>query len=397
MQKLYSLKFVLTLMVVASALTAMLFALILSFFGGNIFRDVDSRTQYFDALIDVIDDRFIGDADIDELLISAKRATVEALDDEWSFYLTAEEYERRLESMRNQFVGIGVEVIIEEDSGDIRILNVHRNSGAYEAGILVGDIIVSVDGESTVGLALDELREALRRPIDDTAIVGVIRESFDDILEKVVVYRVVFMDPVSYMMLDGNIGYVSLRNFDTGARYGFINAVEYLIERGAVAFIYDVRSNPGGQLAEMTGILDFLLPEGVIFISVSTDGGENRIYSDESFLDMPTAVLVNSNSHSAAEYFAALLREYDYAYTIGEQTTGKNRLQTTIALPCGGAVHLSTGEYLTKNRVSLREVGGFTPEFIVEMSEDDYLMLRRGELDIHDDVQLQMALSLLTN
>jgi carboxyl-terminal processing protease len=198
-------------------------------------------------------------------------------------------------------------------------------------------------------------------------------------------------------MLDGNIGYVRLRNFDEGAGDRFIAAVNELIESGAVAFIYDVRSNPGGRVGEVTQILDFLLPEGEIFISVDRSGEEQITMSDADFIDVPAVVLVNSYSFSGAEYFAAMLDEYDYAVTAGEQTTGKNRMQSTIALPNGGAVHISTGHYLTKNRVSLFDTDGYTPNYIVTLSEDEWNLFIRGNLEKDNDPQIQKAISVIAD
>jgi carboxyl-terminal processing protease len=106
-------------------------------------------------------------------------------------------------------------------------------------------------------------------------------------------------------------------------------------------------------------------------------------------------VLVNENSYSAAEYFAAVLREYNYAEIIGTRTTGKNRSQMTYLLPDGGALHISTGEYLTPNRVSLTETGGLEPDVVVEMTEEDSEALLFGRLPYEKDAQLQAALNRL--
>jgi carboxyl-terminal processing protease len=196
-------------------------------------------------------------------------------------------------------------------------------------------------------------------------------------------------------MLDGNIGFVILRNFEEDAGERFISAVNELIEMGAVAFIYDVRNNNGGRVTEVTKILDFLLPEGEIFISVDRSGDEKITRSDENFIDIPAAVLVNESSYSGAEFFAAMLYEYNYAVTIGEQTTGKNRMQTTIALDSGGAIHLSTGQYLTKNRISLYDIGGFTPEIVIVMTDEERELFNRGDLERTQDPQFMRALSIL--
>jgi carboxyl-terminal processing protease len=196
-------------------------------------------------------------------------------------------------------------------------------------------------------------------------------------------------------MLDGGIGYVIIENFEYGAAEGFIAAVDDLIAQDARAFIYDVRGNGGGTVSEMTKILDYLLPEGEIFIAVDKGGNERVTTSGEGFIDKPAVVLVNRYSFSAAEYFAAMLGEYDYAPSVGEQTTGKNRSQTTHKMSGGGALHISSGMYLTMKRISLYDVGGLTPDYEIDLDEEKFNLLLSGMLPMEDDEQLQYAISLL--
>ena len=398
----------LTLVFAASALTCIVLSLlfyiyigsdrdssVLQFINSN--RGSSSETtrlsKEFQELLDLIDSRFIGTFDIGDLTDEAMRAVVESLDDDWSYYLTPEEYTEFLESANNTYYGLGIEVSIDEETEGIRVLGVYSDSGADLAGILVDDLIIAIDGDSILGFSINEVRLKLRRQLGDSAVLTVIRD--DEHLEITAVYNIVFRNPVTFEMLDNNIGYVVLRNFEDGSADEFISAVNELIEMGATAFIYDVRNNGGGRVGEVTDILDFLLPEGEIFISVDRSGIEKITRSDEEFIDLPAVVLVNVHSYSGAEFFAAMLSEYGYAPSVGEQTTGKNRMQTTIPLSNGGAVHISTGHYLTKNRISLFEAGGFTPEYLVELSDDELVLLFSGELDKESDRQLQKALSLL--
>ena len=393
MEKKYSIKDMLTLMFSTLALTSVVLGLVFYvYLRMPGFTKNDSND--LDEVLDIISERFIGEYDIDELLEEARRAIVYALDDDWSYYMTPEEFEHYLQNSDNRYHGIGVEVTADEENGGIRVNNVYRDSGAHLAGIVTGDVIVAIDGESIRGWSMTEIRTALRRELDTTALITVLRydRNFYDLT---VVYSIIFTDPVKYEMLAGNIGYISLRNFESGAADSFIDAVDTLVAGGAVAIIYDVRSNNGGKVTEMTRILDHLLPEGEIFIAVSYDGEEKITRSDASFIDLPAVVLVNQYSFSGAEYFTAVLSEYGYAYTVGEQTTGKNRMQTTLRLSTGAAVHLSTGEYLTPNRISLFANGGFTPEFLIELSEDELRLFTMGELSFEDDPQLQKAISLL--
>lgn len=395
MEKRYSLPFMLAL--VFSTLALSCCAMLAAFLGYLNRMPGDGDADFgFSEILDIIEERFIGEADEELLITEAKRAMIDSLDDNWSYYMTAEEYEQYRQSMNNTYQGIGVSVLINEEYGGIEVTGVYSNSGAQAAGIIIGDIITAIDGESIAGYSLVEVRSALSRPIDDSAMLTVRRTNgeYEDIE---VIYSVIFDDPVSFEMLDNNIGYVLLRNFEGESANSFISAVEELILQGAEAFIYDVRSNGGGRVSEVTAILDFLLPEGEIFITVDETGYEYVTHSDANFIDLPAVVLVNSHSYSGAEFFAAALSEYEYAITVGEQTTGKNRMQTTIALHDGDAIHISTGMYLTPNRVSLFDAGGYTPDYEVHLSEDELIAHYNGELAFDDDDQLQKALQLLVS
>ena len=381
-------------MFAASALTGLLITLAVyahSLSSAN----ANENNKDFTELLELIDERFIGTVDLDEITNAALRAAVESLDDDWSYYMSPEEYDLFLANSDNRYHGIGVEVKLDEDTDGMLILGVYSGSGADLAGLVIGDIVVAIDYESILGFTIEEIRLKLRRELGDTAVLTVLRAD-GEYHEITVEYSRVFRDPVSFEMLDNNIGYVWLRNFEDGAGERFISAVNELKEAGAEVFIYDVRFNNGGRVGEVTKILNFLLPEGEIFISVDRGGVEKITRSDASFLDMPAVVLVNGHSYSGAEYFAAMLSEYDYAPSVGEQTTGKNRMQTTIPLSNGGAVHISTGHYLTKNRISLFDTDGFTPEYIVPFDdEEDIAFFNKDEHGHYSDPQLQKALSLL--
>ena len=345
-------------------------------------------------LLRMISDLYIGDYDESEIHAEALRALVGSLD-EWSFYMTAEEYEAFLYRANNRYVGIGVEVLADETNDGMGIVNVFSGSPADLGGILPGDIITFIDGNSVAGFTIEEMRAVLSRPIGDYATITLIRDGVNTI-QLEIMYGEVFVDPIKFSMIEDDIGYIAISNFDAQSAEPFISAIETLLDSGASCFIFDVRDNSGGRVSEMTMMLDYLLPEGEIFIQIDRNGEEQITLSDEDWLDVPAVVLVNRYSYSAAEYFAAILNEYGYAETVGEQTTGKSRSQTTHRLPDGGALHLSTGQYLTKNRVRLHDVGGLTPDYIIEFSDEEMALLLSGKLDQADDTQLQKAISLLS-
>ncbi|MCL2227170.1 MAG: S41 family peptidase [Oscillospiraceae bacterium] len=394
MKRRYSLGIVITLMLFASALTWAGTVLItgVPFVGLG-----SSRANYvrdYAALLARIEEYFIGEYEEGEIATAAMRAAVAALGDEWSFFMTQEEFERNQDSTRNRYQGIGVNVISDEATGNIRITNVFSGSAAETAGIISGDMIIEVDGESVTGITLAELRYMLLRPIGESAEIGIERE--DGTVETVtVIYSFVYVNPVSFEMLEGLVGYIRLANFHGGSAQHFISAANELIGQGALGFVFDMRGNPGGWVTEMSEILDFLLPEGEIFVAVNRSGMENITMSGPEHVDLPMVVIVDRFSFSGAEYFAAMLREFGFAEIVGEQTTGKSRMQRAVRIPGGGAINISFAEYLTKNRVSLHDEGGVTPDHPVTLTDEERILFLTGNLDKEMDPQLQKALQIL--
>ena len=393
MEKKYSLRFVITLIILVSALSC----LVTSFFVKKPYNALMSDYEFFkdyNALLDVIDNNYIGQYDEDMLKTISMKVAVEALDDRWSYYMTPEEYYEYQNSSNNQYTGIGVGVVPDEQTGGMYVQSIYKGSAAETAGIVIGDVIIAIDGIDVKGEMADDMRDRLSRQIGDCVDLTVIRAD-ESVVTITVVYSYVFVDPVSFEMLDGNIGYVQIANFDQGASDSFISAVEELIGQGAFAFIFDVRNNFGGRLNEMTPMLDYLLPEGEIFVAVDKSGVETIISSEPGMIDLPCVVLDNRYSFSAAEYFAATLGEYGYAKIVGEQTTGKSRMQSTFTLPGGGAVHISTDQYLTVNRVSLYDAGGLTPDYLIELTDEEMSKLISENLEKEADPQLAKAIELL--
>ena len=196
-------------------------------------------------------------------------------------------------------------------------------------------------------------------------------------------------------LLDGNVGYLKINNFDSGCAEKSIAAIESLREQGATSLLFDVRFNPGGHKDELVELLDYLLPEGPLFRSVDYKGNEDIDYSDASCVELPMAVLVNGDSYSAAEFFAAALQEYGVGTVVGTQTVGKANYQQTFVLSDGSAVAVSTGHYQTPHGVTLAGVG-ITPDIPVEVDDDTYLKIYSNALEKSEDAQLQAAIAALT-
>lgn len=327
----------------------------------------------------VIDRQFIGDADVTRMEDAAAEAMIGALGDRWSYYISAEEYASHLDRQSNSYVGIGVTVQKEANDKGIEIVAVNPDGPAAEAGILMGDIITHADGTFLGDLTLSAGKSLIIGEKNTKVVLTVLRG--EETLEVTVTRKVIHSRTAEGVMLTDDTGYVVITNFHEGAGTETVEEVEKLLEQGAEKLIFDVRNNPGGYVHEMVYALDYLLPEGPLFRSVNYNGAESVDASDADCLDLPMAVLINGNTYSAAEFFAAALSEYDWAVTVGEPTCGKGYYQTTIQLGDGSAVQLSTGAYTTPNGVNLTEVGGLKPDVpidpaqaVVSLAEDPQIL-----------------------
>ena len=345
-----------------------------------------------EQLSDLIDQRFIGETDRIQREDAAAAAMIDSLGDRWSYYIAADEYASHVEQMNNAYVGIGITITVAEDESGFLIMVVNEGGPAEEAGLQVNDVITAIGGHPCAGLDPSEGRNLVRGEEGTQIQITILRDGQEQTLD--VTRRQVVVPVATWEMLPDNVGLITITNFDDRCSQETIAAIEQLRNQGAEKLLFDVRNNPGGYAHELVKVLDYLLPEGELFHTVDYSGKELFDYSDENHLDIPMAVLVNADSYSAAEFFAAALSEYDAAVVVGEQTSGKGHFQYTFQLNDGSAVGLSVGKYYTPNGLSLEGVG-ITPDVEVAGDEETYLKIYYGQLQPGEDPQIQAALEAL--
>lgn len=346
--------------------------------------------EKLDEIVALLNEVYVDGYDTDKLGDYLAQAAVAATGDRWSYYVSAEDYDAFVESNENAYVGIGVTVESSDDLTDgVQITKVTPNSPAEEAGIEADDRIYAVEGETVESLGLDETKNRIRGEEGTEVTLTILRgeKKFDVTVKRASVE----VEVVKYSMLDGSIGYIKINNFEANSADRTIEAIDTLRGQGAKALVFDLRFNPGGRKDELVRVLDELLPEGPLFRSVDYKGNESVDYSDADCVELPMAVLVNGDSYSAAEFFAAALQEYDWATVVGTKTCGKANYQQTFRLSDGSAVAVSTGHYQTPHGVTLANVG-VTPDKIVEVDNKTYLELYKEAVAVKDDAQLQAAI-----
>ena len=353
---------------------------------------VKTGTGKLDRLENLIQERYIGEADGEAMEDAAAAAMVKATGDRWSYYIPASQYEAHKEQSENAYVGIGITIQQAEDGSGFLIVMVNQDGPAQEAGIQVNDLLIAVEDQDVREMTADQVRELIRGEAGTKVSLTVMRQGEHQTI-AVERRRIESAVATGQMLADG-IGLVKISNFDERCASESIAAIQKLQQEGAKKIIFDVRNNPGGYAEELVKLLDYLLPEGDLFRSVSYDGTEKVDTSDADCLDMPMAVLINGSSYSAAEFFAAALQEYQAATIVGEPTVGKGVYQTTISLGDGSAVALSTGKYFTPKGNSLTDVG-VIPDVRVDVDEETAEKIYYGTLGYADDLQIQAAIQVL--
>ena len=343
-----------------------------------------------EQLQDLLLDRYVNGADAKELEDAAARAMVGALGDTWSYYIPADEYAAYAQQKQNAYVGVGI--TIKETEEGYLIEQVAEEGSALEAGLLAGDVIIAVDGTSVVGMSIDDGKLLVQGKAGTRVQITVRRG--DQELTFAVERRSIRTKVATAKMLDGNIGLITIKNFNTNCYKETKAAVQSMLDQGAEALIFDVRFNGGGYSDEMVKVLDLLLPEGDLFRTVDYQGREKVDRSDAACVDLPMAVLVNGQSYSAAEFFAAALREYEWAFIVGQGTSGKGHYQVVYQLNDGSAVGLSIGKYFTPKGLCL-EGNGLTPDVVVEVDEATAAAIYAGILDPMEDPQILAAIAVL--
>lgn len=326
-----------------------------------------------------IEKHYVGQYDKDELADAALEAMVDSLGDRWSYYADPEAYIDVQERRNNSYEGIGVTVEYTRDG--LLIKQVEKGSPAEKAGLLVGETITAVDEFDLTGEKGQENSSKIKGEAGTQVLLTVLDGQGES--RQIHVFREKMqVEPVTSQMLEDDIAYITIENFYEGSADKAKAAADDLLAQGARAIVFDVRNNPGGYLSELIDLLDHLLPEGVIFQSETKDGARELTESDAHCVDVPMAVLVNADSYSAAEFFAAQLRESVNALIVGQPTCGKGHSQQMFELPGGRAINLSTKTYYTGAGISL--IGtGVIPDKEIDLTDDR-------------DTQLEAAVEFLT-
>lgn len=389
----------LRLTVVLVAASAFVSSIVSSILFEMRYMGLDDTTKKFEMKLsqvnNVLQNEYLYDINSYELAENAVAAYVEGLDEPYTRYYPAAEFESFTSNLEDSYVGIGVVISATKDNR-IEVVSPFEGSPAAEAGILPGDILRSVNGVEYDGNKMDEAVNVIRSGTAGTTVDLVLVRNGSEI--AITVARgSISSESVTTQMLDNNIGYVRISAFNTNNEASkqdtyteFRDKVTQLQKDGMKKMIIDVRDNPGGSLSVVCEIADMLLPKGTITYMEYKDGKRRNFVSDENELNIPMAVLINGNSASASEVLTGALKDYNRAVVIGQQSYGKGIVQSVYDFADGSGLSLTVARYFSPSGVCIHETG-IAPDIEVDMPEkyDGYYAYTVPQ---EEDTQLQKAI-----
>lgn len=352
-------------------------------------QDVEEKLDY---LVSLIDYYYIEETDREVLVEGIYKGVTEALKDPYSVYYDVEETTALTETIDGSYSGIGATLSQNVETMALTVIRCFEDTPALEAGLLPGDVIVSVDGTDITGMEISAAVALIKGEEGTTVELEIYREGQPDSMLVPVTRRKIDIPTVAYDMIEEGIGYIQIASFDKVTPEQFEDAYEDLQSQSMEGLIIDLRDNPGGMLEAVCEISEYFVPKGLIVYMEDKYGQrvEYKAKGSDTF-GKPLVVLINGNSASASEIFAGAVQDTETGVIIGTQTYGKGVVQQVIDLGDGTAVKLTISKYYTPNGNDINHKG-ITPDVVEELKEELY---QQAVITIEEDNQVQKALETL--
>lgn len=365
-------------------------------FSASIFNSklssINERQAIYEKITEInkiVRENYNGEIDETELLDNISAGFAFGIGDAYAQYYTAQEYSELKDDINGKVVGIGVSCV-KDTEGYARIVSVFPDSPAEITGLMKGDQIVKVAGIDVLTQYSDAIN-ALKGDAGAAVVITYRRAGEDTEVE--VTRRKVTVPSVESEMLDGDIAYIKITEFSGSTVSQFESAVGAALDKKAKGIIFDIRNNGGGTVKSAAQMIDTIVPEGPVISSTDKNGESKVVYSSDSAdVDLPMVVLVNKNTASAAELFAAALRDYEKAKLVGSITYGKGVMQDIYPLSDGSAIKITTAQFNPPTSENFDGVG-LKPDFVVDLTAEQEKLWY--ELDSTTDSQLIKALSVV--
>lgn len=342
--------------------------------------------------LEEVSKKYVDDVDMDTLVNGAISGIASATGDPYTRYISEEEYKEMLESSVKPYSGIGVHLTFDTETSGIEILGIMPNSPATKVDLKIGDIIVKVE-DITVSLeTYQEAVDAIKGEANTS--VKLIIKRGEELMEREVIRESIVANNIESEVLDGNIGYIKIWQFDNDIYNQFKSEYDKLRSQNIKGLVIDVRNNPGGLVADTLNIARLMLPKCDLLKLVYKDGSEKVYKCDgKNEIDIPLAILVNSRSASASEILSGAIKDSKKGIVIGTKTYGKGIVQTIEPLGNRGALSITTSKYYTSSGIEIHKKG-IEPDRVIELPDEvkSDLTIERSK-----DTQLSEAINYINN
>ena len=341
----------------------------------------------------VIDKYFLGEIDEEKLKEGAIKGYIEGLNDPYTEYISKEEMQEYMENTRGNFVGIGIHMVRNIKENKVQILAPIKNTPAEKAGILPGDLIISVDDVKYTGEEMSIAAAKIKGEPDSIVKLEILRPETSEILTFEIKRENIKVNPVEGKVINNNIGYIEFSSFDENTAQDFKLKYEELKKKGIKSLIIDLRNNGGGMVDEALTIAEYFVDKDSILL-YEIDKNEREIVKkskNKPFIDIETIVLTNENTASSSEILAGALKDLNKAKIVGTKTYGKGVIQQLMTLPNGSGLKITTEKYLTPNKSEINKIG-IEPDEVVELPKEVKSLL---DIEEKNDTQLQKAIEML--
>lgn len=383
---------------------------------GEAYEDLKTFTE----VLTKVKQNYVEEVKSKDLIYGAIKGMLNSLDPH-SGFLTAEAYKEMGVDMKGEFGGLGIQIGIKDKI--LTVIAPIEDTPAYKAGIKAGDKIIKVNNELTREMTIHDAVSKMRGAPKTSVTISILREGWMETKDFTIVRDIIKIKSVKSKVIEGNIGYIKLSQFQEQTAEDLSNALKKLNEEKVNALILDLRNNPGGLLGSAIDVSNKFLPKGKLVVFIKNKAGERTEYftENESSFTQPMIVLVNQGSASASEIVAGAMSDWKRAVILGVQTFGKGSVQTVIPLSDGSGLRLTTAKYYTPKGTSIQSTG-ITPDIIVKLeakngakehpvvreidlarhleneqidSKPEETETAPFEVDEKDDIQLQRAIDIL--
>lgn len=338
---------------------------------------------------DMIDVYYLEEVSEDDIKEGVYDGIMASIDDPYACYFTADELVELSQDTQGIYYGIGAYLMIDQKYGYPQVTGIIDNSPASESELRVEDYIVAVDGTDIFNMDISDAVALIKGPENTDVTLTIVRKATNEEFDMVVTRRKVETPTVKYEMKQDGIAYIAISEFDAITVSQFKEALDSAKADGMKGLVLDLRGNPGGSLAAVVDIADYMLPKGLIVYTEDKYGKREEYKSSgDNEIDVPMVVLINGGSASASEILAGAINDYDKGVLMGTTTYGKGIVQRVMSLGDGSAVKLTVSHYYTPLGKDIHKVG-IEPDIEIKFDTDAYLE------DVNSDNQLEAAIDYL--